>query len=128
MSIEEGEAPVQPFMFEPTERSYVAAIAAEGRMLLFPLAELKAMSKGRGMIVMGLEKDEKLVAVAVSDQPTLMVSGISRGREKEVTLANDKLWHYAGHRARMGRVLPDKLKPTALKVSAKPGSDTETST
>ncbi len=28
--------------------------------------------------------------------------------------------HYAGHRARMGRVLPDKLKPQTLKVPPKP--------
>jgi hypothetical protein len=38
-----------------------------------------------------------------------------------VELADKKLWHYAGHRARMGRVLPDKLKPVALKVQPKPG-------
>jgi topoisomerase-4 subunit A len=119
MSIEEGEAPVQPFMYEAAERSYVAAISADGRMLLFPLVELKYMSKGRGMVVMGLEKEEKLVAVAVSDQVRLTVSGIARGREKEVELAEKKLWHYAGHRARMGRVLPDKLKPVALKVLPK---------
>jgi topoisomerase-4 subunit A len=120
MSIEEGEAPVEPFMFEPAERSYVAAVAAGGRMLLFPLAELKHMSKGRGVIVMGLEKEEKLVAIAVSDEPRLIVRGNSRGRDKEVEIADAKLWHYAGHRARMGRVLPDKLKPSALKVPAKP--------
>ena len=84
MSIEEGEAPIQPFMFEPAERSYVAAVAAGGRMLLFPLAELKHMSKGRGVIVMGLEKEEKLLAVAVSDEPRLVVRGTSRGREKEI--------------------------------------------
>jgi topoisomerase IV subunit A len=120
MSIEEGETPVQPFVFEPTERSYVAAASADGRMLLFPLAELKYMSKGRGVIVMGLEKEEKLVAVAVSDAPRLSVFGAARGREKEIELAEAKLWHYAGHRARMGRVLPDKLKPVALKVPPKP--------
>jgi topoisomerase IV subunit A len=120
MSIEEGEAPVQPFMFEPAERSYVAAVAAGGRMLLFPLAELKYMSKGRGVIVMGLEKEEKLLAVAVSDEPRLVVLGTSGGREKEIEIADAKLWHYAGHRARMGRVLPNKLKPSVLKVPAKP--------
>jgi topoisomerase-4 subunit A len=120
MSIEEGEAPIQPFTFEATERSYVAAASADGRMLLFPLAELKYMSKGRGVIVMGLEKEEKLIAAAVSDEPRLSVFGMARGRQKEIELADAKLWHYAGHRARMGRVLPDKLKPVALKVPPKP--------
>jgi topoisomerase IV subunit A len=125
MSVEEGEAPIPPFMFEPQERSYVAATSQEGKMLLFPLAELKAMTKGRGVIVMGLEKTEKLVAVAVSDQPKLTVVGIARGRQKEVELAGQKLWHYVGHRARMGRVLPDKLKPLALKPVAPPPAKTE---
>ncbi len=125
MSIEEGEAPVQPFMFEPTEGSYVAAVSAGGRMLLFPLAELKYMSKGRGVIVMGLEKEEKLLAVAVSDEPRLVVAGNSRGKDKEVELADAKLWHFVGHRARMGRVLPDKLKPVALKVPPKPTERTQ---
>jgi topoisomerase IV subunit A len=116
MTIEEGEAPIAPFVFEPSERNYVAAASADGRMLVFPLAEMKTMARGRGLIVMGLEKEEKLLAVAVSDQPKLTVSGVARGKEKEVTLADAKLWHYVGHRARMGRVLPDKLKPVALKV------------
>ena len=125
MSIDEGEAPIQPFMFEPAERSYVAAVSAGGRMLLFPLSELKYMSKGRGVIVMGLEKEEKLLAVAVSDEPRLMVVGNSRGKDKEVELADAKLWHFVGHRARMGRVLPDKLKPVALKVPPKPMEPTQ---
>ena len=51
--------------------NYVAAIAEQGRMLLFQIAEMKQMSKGRGVIIMGLEKGEKLVAVVVSDQPGL---------------------------------------------------------
>jgi len=125
MSIEEGEAPVQPFMFEPTERSYVAAVSAGGRMLLFPLAELKYMSKGRGVVVMGLEKEEKLLAVAVSDESRLVVFGNSRGKDKAVELADAKLWHFVGHRARMGRVLPDKLKPLALNVPPKPMEPTQ---
>jgi topoisomerase-4 subunit A len=127
MTIEEGETPIQPFMFEPAERSYVAAISATGRMLLFPLAELKYMSKGRGVIVMGLEKDEKLVAVVVSDQPSLTIVGTARGRERAIELVDKKLWYYAGHRARMGRVLPDKLKPSALKVLPKPAEPTSES-
>ena len=66
---------------------------------------------------------EKLVAVAVSDQPRLSVWGTAKGKEKEVELADEKLWHYAGQRARMGRVLPDKLKPLALKVQPRSTED-----
>jgi len=123
MSIDEGETPIEPFMYEEAPGNYVAAVSEQGRMLLFQIAEMKQMSKGRGVIVMGLEKGEKLVAAVVSDQPSLAVTGISRGREKEVTMPQERMGHYAGHRGRMGRVLPDKLKPHSLKVPPKPASE-----
>ena len=73
---------------------------------------------------MGLEKGEKLVAALVSDQPRLIVFGVARGgKEKEITIPKKDMGHYAGHRARMGRVLPDKLKPTAVKAVPRPKPD-----
>jgi topoisomerase-4 subunit A len=115
MSIDEGEAPVEPHAFEDSERNYVAAVSERGRLLLFMLAELKAMSKGRGMVLMGLDKGEKLLQAIVSDQPALSIAGVGRtGKDKEIELRDDKLWRHVGHRARMGRVLPDKLKPIAI--------------
>ena len=35
-----------------------------------------------------------------------------------MTIGEKDMGHYAGHRARMGRVLPDKLKPQALRLPA----------
>jgi topoisomerase-4 subunit A len=119
MSIDEGETPIAPYVYEEAPGNYVAAVSEQGRMLLFKVAEMKQMSKGRGVVIMGLEKAEKLVGVVVSDQTSLIVSGLSRGREKEVTIQGKAMGHYAGHRARMGRVLPDKLKPHTLKVPPK---------
>jgi topoisomerase-4 subunit A len=119
MSIDEGETPIAPFAYEEAPGNYVAAVSEQGRMLLFQVSEMKHMSKGRGVVIMGLEKGEKLVAVVVSDQRSLVVPGVSRGREKEVALGHKELGRYAGHRARMGRVLPDKLKPRTLKVPPK---------
>ena len=117
LSVEDDERPLQPMPYREAAGNYVVAVSAQGRMLLFQLAEMKQMARGRGVIVMGLEKDEKLVAVAVTSQRTLTVSGIGRGgKEREVTIAEKDMGHYAGHRARMGRVLPDKLKPQALRL------------
>jgi len=93
------------------------SLSEQGRLLLFSIAEMRQLSKGRGVIVMGLEKGEKLVAVAVSVQRKLTVVGTGRGgREKTVTISGEELAHYAGHRARMGRVIADKIKPTGLVV------------
>jgi hypothetical protein len=63
------------------------------------------------------------VQAIVSDRPSLIVSGIARtGKAKEVTITAERMQHYAGHRARRGRVLPDKLKPSAIQA---PSADSD---
>jgi len=87
--------------------------------LLFAIEELKVLAKGRGMIVMGLDDGEKLAAVAISNKQTLTVTGIGQrtGKEKPLLLSGPKLAHHILKRARMGRVLPEKLKmPLAIAV------------
>jgi topoisomerase-4 subunit A len=121
MTLEEGEEPIRPFPFADAKGNYVAAASAQGRLLLFSIEEMRQLARGRGVIVMGLEKGERLVAVAVSEKRELTVRGTGRGgKEKSVTLKGEKLIHHAGHRARMGRVLADKLKPAALEVAKPP--------
>ena len=96
----------------------MVALSANGRLLAFNIAVMHAMSKGRGVIVMGLDQGEKLLAAAVTRLTSVTVSGIGRGgKEKALEIKGEKLRHHVGHRARMGRVLPEKLKPTALVVA-----------
>jgi topoisomerase-4 subunit A len=113
MTLEEGETPVAPVIYEEKPGNLVVAVAAEGRLLAFDAAELRALARGRGVIVMGLEEGEQLVAVAVTAQREIALTGIAprSGKEKELVLAGAKFEHHVGHRARMGRVLPEKLKP-----------------
>ncbi len=120
MSVDAGEEPLAPAVYEEARGNYVAAVAEQGRLLTFDITEMRQMARGRGVIIMGLEKDEKLIAIGVTNEKELIVEGIGRGgKEKQVRLSGEKLAHYFGHRARMGRVLPDKLKPRALMLSAK---------
>jgi topoisomerase-4 subunit A len=80
---------------------------------------MRQVSRGRGVIIMGLEEGEMLIGAAVFAGRSLAVHGTGRGgKEKDITLSGEKLKHYIGHRARMGRVLPEKLKPGALLVAA----------
>jgi topoisomerase-4 subunit A len=74
MSIEAGETPVAPFDYEEAHGNHVVALAGEGRLLAFDIAEMRIMSKGRGVIVMGLEEGEKLIAAAVTPLTSLAVS------------------------------------------------------
>jgi len=120
MSVDAGEAPLAPAVYEEARGNYVVAVSEQGRLLTFDIKEMRQMARGRGVIVMGLEEGEKLIAVAVTDAKELIVEGVGRGgKEKQVRLAGDRLAHHAGHRARMGRVLPDKLKPRALTLPPK---------
>jgi topoisomerase-4 subunit A len=121
MTVDEGRTPLPPFIYEEAKGNYVAALSENGRLLLFAIDELKALAKGRGLIVMGLDENDKLFAVAVSDQPKLIVKGVIRGgKEKEIELKQDKLAHHILKRARMGRVVSGVMKSTALIVPAKP--------
>ncbi len=123
MTLEEDQTPIAPFIYEDAPGNRIAAVAGEGRLLVFDIAEMRELARGRGVIVMGLEPGEKLVAVAVFSGRSLSVAGMGRGgREKEIEISGAKLDHYLGHRARMGRVLPDKLKPSALHPPGKPAN------
>jgi topoisomerase-4 subunit A len=118
MSVEPGETPLAPSAYDEAPGNHVVALSAGGRLLAFDIAQMRAMSRGRGVIVMGLDKGEKLLGAAVTALTSVTVQGIGRGgKEKALEIKGEKLRHHIGHRARMGRVLPEKLKPTALIVA-----------
>jgi len=120
MSVEAGENPLAPCAYDALPGSHVVALSANGRLLAFDIAEMRTMSRGRGVIVMNLDKGEKLVAAAVTTLNTVTVSGIGRGgKEKSIEIKGEKLRHHLGHRARTGRVLPEKLKPTGFVFAPK---------
>jgi hypothetical protein len=86
-------------------------------MLAFDLDEVGYLAKGRGVTLMGLDKGEKLVAVAVTRERSVAVTGFGRGRENEVEIAGKDFAHYVSKRGLKGRVLPDKVKkPLGLRV------------
>jgi len=125
MTLEESETPIAPVIYEEAPDNLVVAVSAEGRMLAFGATELRALARGRGVIVMGLEDGEQLLAVAVTARREIALSGVAprSGKEKELVIAGAKFEHHVGHRARMGRVLPEKLKPPyTLRVPPKPDS------
>jgi topoisomerase-4 subunit A len=86
-------------------------------MLAFDLDEVGYLAKGRGVTLMGLDKGEKLVAVAVTQEKGVEVLGFGRGRENAVEIRGKDFEHYVSKRALKGRVLPDKVKkPLGLRV------------
>jgi topoisomerase-4 subunit A len=113
MTVDGNETPIAPVIYDEAPDNLVVGVSAEGRLLAFEASELRALARGRGVIVMGLEEGEQLLGVAVTARREIALTGIAprSGKEKEIVIAGAKFEHHVGHRARMGRVLPEKLKP-----------------
>lgn len=113
MTLEKGEKVLTP---TPVVGNWIAAVSEGGRLLIFPLGEMKIQAGGRGVIVMALEDGESLVAVAVpADDAVLVAEGIGRGNKParlEIKPAQREHWQHK--RARKGSALPQKIKPSSL--------------
>jgi topoisomerase-4 subunit A len=117
MSLDKAEKPLLPAKVGAGgTASTAAAVSASGRLLLFPLAELKTMAKGRGTIIQDVAPRDELAAVAVGAD-TFIVSGIGRGgKPTEWKLPAKDAAAYRGQRARKGHAIPSRLKPTGLQA------------
>jgi len=107
MTLDECERMLPPVNIGkgPAAPHYIACVSTDNRLLVYPLDEVKTLSKGRGAILMALAGHElKLIGVFTG---TLMLQGISRGRrvEKKVSFEIAK-------RACTGTAV--KMKITAL--------------
>jgi topoisomerase-4 subunit A len=113
MSLSKGEKPLLPA--KVAVGTTVGAISQTGRLLVFPLADLKAMAKGRGLIVQEIGPKDEMVAVAVGDGGSFTVSGTGRGgKAMEFKVGARDMATYRSARARKGQQIATKLKPTGL--------------
>jgi topoisomerase-4 subunit A len=78
--------------------------------------EMKVLSNGgRGVILMELEDKEKLVAVRAITQKGVTVQGIGNAQKaKEERMGPAALEPHFGKRARKGKAMPTRIKPTGL--------------
>ena len=100
-----------------TQGTQVACLSLSGRLLVFPIDELKLQSNGgRGLTLIDLDAKDALVSVAVFSQ-ALQVLGSGRGgKPKEETLKGAALAAHVGRRARKGHKVDGLQK--ALRVVA----------
>ena len=86
-------------------------IAAEGRLLVFPLEEVKELpSGGRGVMAMKLHEGEAMLGI-VPVAGEIRIAAFGRS-DKRITITVDAktIEHYRGARARTGRVLQPYFK------------------
>jgi topoisomerase-4 subunit A len=109
ISLSKGGQVLQPTAIASVEDSLVAAVSSEGRLLIFPLADLPQMARGKGNKIIGIPsprvqaREEYVVAIQVfTAQDTLVIHSGKRHQSFKIK----DLEHYRGERGRRGNKLP----------------------
>ena len=88
---------------------WLAAVTSEGRLLVFPVADLPQLGKGKGNKIIGIpgervaSREEYLCDLAVLPQGSTLV--LQAGK-RTLSLRAEDLEHYKGERGRRGSLLP----------------------
>jgi topoisomerase-4 subunit A len=114
MTLNADEEPVLPVVLAPGF-DHVAALSSRGRLLVFPLAEMREVPRGRGVIIIGLDGEEKLVAVGLATASKVVLQGTNRlGRAVTTALEGEALAKHLHRRARKGSLVAPKIKVTGF--------------
>jgi topoisomerase IV subunit A len=103
LTVDDGAALLPPKVVQPAHHQ-VACLAADGRLLVFALDELKLQpGGGKGLTLMDVDAATPLLSVApLADSITVV--GTGRGdKPKDELLKNSALAAHVGKRARKGR-------------------------
>lgn len=109
LSLPKGATPMMPAVIENPDTDRLVAISSEGRMLVFPVAELPQLSRGKGNKILGIPsarvaaREEYLVALAVVPEGGQLI--IYSGK-RHFGLKPSDLDAYQGERGRRGNKLP----------------------
>ncbi|MCL6415616.1 DNA topoisomerase IV subunit A [Aestuariirhabdus sp. Z084] len=109
LTLPRGARVMTPLPIDNVDEQQVAAVTNEGRLLLFPLADLPELARGKGNKIINIaaarvaEREEFVVGLAVlSPKQTLVLYAGKR----HLNLRPSDLEHYLGERGRRGNKLP----------------------
>jgi topoisomerase-4 subunit A len=109
LSLPKGSRVLQPAAVSGLEGQYVAAVSNEGRLLIFPLAELPQLPRGKGLKIISIpgprvqSREEFVLAVQVLGEADALL--VHAGK-RHLKLKFSELEHYRGERGRRGNKLP----------------------
>lgn len=109
MSLPKGGFVNPPSAITDVKNDFVAAFSNEGRLLIFPVADLPKLGRGKGVKIMSIPKGrvedrlEFMHQIRVFSQADTLV--IASGK-RTLNLNIGELGHYFGERARRGLKLP----------------------
>ncbi|MEI7614353.1 MAG: DNA gyrase subunit A, partial [Betaproteobacteria bacterium] len=93
---------------------HLAALSEDGRLLVFPLEQMKRLSGGKGVQIIGLKGKETLKALVAARGPVVSITGTFRNKPK--TLLSDE--KHLGQRARRGAAVGLVNNPVIESLSA----------
>ncbi|MDX1593780.1 MAG: DNA topoisomerase IV subunit A [Gammaproteobacteria bacterium] len=109
LTLPRGARVLPPVEVGDPERDLLAAVSSGGRLLLFPVADLPVMARGKGNKIIAIPskraaaREEYVTALAcVPEGGSLTL----RAGKRHVTLKPSDLEHYRGERGRRGALLP----------------------
>ncbi|WP_455924700.1 DNA topoisomerase IV subunit A [Pseudomonas putida] len=109
LSLPNGAKVLAPRPVPDRENNWLAAVTTEGRLLIFKVADLPQLGKGKGNKIIGIpgervaSREEYVTDLAViSDGATLVL----QAGKRTLSLKGDDLEHYKGERGRRGNKLP----------------------
>jgi topoisomerase-4 subunit A len=110
-----GDAPLPPAKVQEGMKQ-VACLSENGRLLVFSLDDLKRLpTGGKGVILMDLDKAERLQSAIAVGSAGAVISGLGRaGKSTEAALDAKTLKSFSANRARKGHALEPKLKDAKL--------------
>ncbi len=118
MTIEKGDAPAF-IRALPAQPAHLAMLSAKGRLLVVDIADVKVLpTGGRGVLLLDPEPkgDGFVDAAGLAAKAVLVVSGAGRAGKPTEELLEPKAWKpYVGNRARRGKLLEVKFKPSRLR-------------
>jgi topoisomerase-4 subunit A len=109
LTLPAGALVVPPKLLGNREQDWLAAVTTEGRLLVFKVADLPQLGKGKGNKIIGIpgervaSREEYLTDLAVLPAGATLV--LQAGK-RTLSLKADDLEHYKGERGRRGNKLP----------------------
>ena len=109
LSVPKGGIVNQPALVADEKNEFIAAFSNEGRLLIFPVAELPKLGRGKGVKIMNIPKarvEERLEFMSFVRVLTEVDTLVITSGKRTLSLKIDELEHYRGERARRGMKLP----------------------
>ncbi len=119
LTVEDGATILPPTRV--IDADHLAALSEDGRLLVFPLDQMKRLSGGKGVQIIGLKDDESLKSAIAVRGAVVAIKGVFRNRPKEI-LSDEK---HMGQRARRGAVVGLVNQPIIERLPDSPATETK---